>query len=221
MSTKILKVIPLVTNFDEVKKSQLKVNVKEARDQRFIRDKNTNKKLENFAEKFGFSIKSVINNYEKNAKFRAGFIKDPSKQGCAEKTALDLIKQWDGDIINYYYPVPKNEQIYVVNGEITTIRQNDLKNLDLQFFTESKHYNCSLKHIGEAGGAQDNQYNDIRNFLRNCAKKNYGNEYFLAIVDGQYFENKVELLNAEFGSKNVKVLSVNKLYEYLVENESN
>lgn len=197
---------------------QRKRNAKEARLNRFIRDKSTNQKLIDYAKEWGYDIEKVIKKYETDPKFRIFFMKDPNKQSFHEKLQLDLIRGWvDKDFITDFYKVPNNEPLYVVDGELKDEKIDDSKNIDLLFSLGSCKFVSSLKHTNEKGGAQDNQYSDIKNFLRNCNKKDNGNTYFLAIVDGDYYTSKIGLLNEKFGSRNVKILSVNNLHEYLIQ----
>jgi predicted 3-demethylubiquinone-9 3-methyltransferase (glyoxalase superfamily) len=97
---------------------------------------------------------------------------------------------------------------------------NDVKSIDFTFnlvANEKYNFYCSHKYIKALnGGAQDNQYNDIRNFLRNCDKKSEGNNYFIAICDDPYFTSKIETLNNDFGSNNVITLTIDELEDYLL-----
>lgn len=81
---------------------------------------------------------------------------------------------------------------------------------------EEKNIYASHKYIKATyGGAQDNQYNEVRNFLRNCNKINSGNDFYIAICDGPYFETKIETLNIEFGSDNVIAMNIDGLSDFI------
>ena len=76
---------------------------------------------------------------------------------------------------------------------------------------------ASQKYINEkSGGAQDNQFNDIITFLKNCENNNLPCNFF-AIVDGGYFtESKMNILK-KYESKNVFVCSISDLEKVLNE----
>ena len=64
------------------------------------------------------------------------------------------------------------------------------------------NFYCSHKYIKDlsGGGAQDNQYTDIKIFLSNCKRVNTDNDYFIAICDGAYFTDvKMKYMNENYG----------------------
>lgn len=106
--------------------------------------------------------------------------------------------------------------MFVVEGLIVNSRQNDVKSIDFHFNVGEKNVYVSHKYIKATyGGAQDNQYNEVRNFLRNCNKINSGNDFFIAICDGPYFEKKIETLNTDFGSNNVIAINIDGLSDFI------
>jgi hypothetical protein len=65
----------------------------------------------------------------------------------------------------------------------------------------------SLKYVQDAGGAQDNQVNDVKKFLEEAIKyteNNKNNYTFTAIVDGEYIESKILELK-QFTNDKVKI----------------
>ena len=185
-------------------KKQLLNNVKIARKQ--INQEWMRVKIQNWCEKFEKDPEKIKEKILNDDDFTCFFAKDPSKQNFYEKTVARNIKALDfiENFVNYSNSV----DIFVVEGKVTNERKNDVKSVDF-FFTTSENsknlkFYCSHKFIKDTqGGAQDNQYNDIRNFLRNCDKISGGDNFFIAICDGAYFQDKIDTLNAEFGSSNV------------------
>jgi len=185
-------------------KKQLLINVVNARKQ--IDHEWMRIKIQNWCEKFEKDPEKIKEKIIKDDDFTCFFAKDPSKQNFYEKIVAKNIKalSFVEKFVNYSNSV----DIFVVDGKITNERKNDVKSVDFFFTTSENNKNlnfyCSHKFIKDTqGGAQDNQYNDIRNFLRNCAKVATGDNYYIAICDGAYFETKIDLLNSEFGSSHV------------------
>ncbi len=141
------------------------------------------------------------------------FIKDPSKQNLTENiiakyiSSIDLVK----DFINH----SSNVELFVVDGQISNARKNDVKSIDYSWTTNGKKIFATQKYTESEGGAQDNQYNDVRNFLRNC--KGNKDNYFFAIVDGDYYNNRINNLIKEFEDDNIKICHFEDLRERLLE----
>jgi hypothetical protein len=51
--------------------------------------------------------------------------------------------------------------------------------------------------------------------MRNCDKVSTGNDYFIAICDGPYFDSKLKTLNDDFSSKNVLAMNIDDLETFL------
>ena len=193
-------------------KEQLKKNISRVRGE--IKNRDFQLKIQNWSEKYGFEKEEVENKILQDDMFVANFAKDPSKQNIYEKLAVQFIKSIP--FISKFVNLPNNTKLFVVNGEITSKRDNEVKSIDFIFNIGDYKFYCSHKYIREtSGGAQGNQYNDVRNFLRNCKKRSDGNEYFIAICDGPYFDSKISLMNNDFGSSNVKALTIEDLEDYL------
>lgn len=150
-------------------------------------------KITNHADKFGREYDEVKSKIMDDDMYAEWFAKDPAKQNIYEKLAASYISKVENveDFIN----LPSNTKMFVINGQITSDRLNDVKSID--------------------GGAQDNQYNDIRNFLRNCNKVSSGNNYYIAICDGPYFDRKIQILNNDFGSSNVIAMNIDYLEDFI------
>ena len=142
------------------------------------------------------------------------FAKDPAKQNIYEKLAANYISKIKD--VKDFRNLPNNAKMYVVDGKVTSERLNDVKSIDFFFKVGDYNFYASHKYIKATyGGAQDNQYNDIRNFLRNCKKVSNGRNYYLAICDGAYFNTKIKILNADFSSNNVIALRVDDLEKFI------
>ena len=199
-------------NYQEEYNKQLKINISKVRDE--INNDDFKLKISNHAEKFGRDYDDVKNKIMTDDMFAEIFCKDPSKQNLYEKLAAKYVSKIEN--IQNFKNLSNNAKIFMVDGNITNKRQNEVKSIDFIFNVGNKKFYVSHKYIKLTyGGAQDNQYNDIRNFLRNCNKLEGGENYYLAICDGAYFDSKIDILNSEFGSSNVVAMKIDGLKEFI------
>lgn len=193
-------------------KKQLQRNISLVRSE--IENSDFVLKITNHAEKFGRSFDEVKEKIMSDDMYAEIFAKDPSKQNIYEKLAAKYIS--DLDIVSNFRNLPNSAKMFVVEGFVVNTRQNDVKSIDFHFKIGEKNIYASHKYIKATyGGAQDNQYNEVRNFLRNCNKINSGNDFYIAICDGPYFETKIETLNSEFGSDNVIAMNIDGLSDFI------
>lgn len=69
-------------------------------------------------------------------------------------------------------------------------------------------YYATQKYTSEAGGAQDNQRNDVIDFLKRGSIKNK----VAAVVDGKYWDEWKDVLKKEFSNNpNVLITSISEL----------
>lgn len=82
----------------------------------------------------------------------------------------------------------------------------------------------SHKYTKDEGGAQDNQYKDIQEFLKNSRDTSLKNTIFLAICDGDYYKQKdsktgditkIERLKKLTDNKTVFVITIDELKTFL------
>jgi hypothetical protein len=193
-------------------KKQLKINISLVRSE--IDNPDFVLKIKNHAEKFNREPSEIREKIMTDDMYAEIFAKDPSKQNIYEKLAADYISKLK--YISDFKNLPNNAKIFVCDGVIVNKRQNDVKSIDFYFKVGNKNIYVSHKYIKATyGGAQDNQYNDVRNFLKNCNKINSGDDYFISICDGPYFESKIKILNNDFGSKNVIAMGIDDLEGFI------
>lgn len=157
-------------------------------------------KVYNFATKFGFNIDEVNQAIKDNIFLAACFIKDPSKQNFTEKLVAEVLK------IEKLPAAGKNCIRFDENGDILSAnKRNVSKSAD--FYIDNRYY--TQKYTNEAGGAQDNQYKDVMDFLVKGSKKHLVG----AIVDGIYWTNghKAQLVELFKNNPNVVITSVDEL----------
>lgn len=174
-------------------------------------------KVENWAEKFGYSYKKVLDKIKTDEMFRCNFIKDPKKQNIYEKLALNYISNMP-NVSNCI----KDGKTHILAGKPTDDISEKSKSVDFSWKSviNGKELNCyaTHKYTAGAGGHQDNQYNDVIDFINAC-RNNAGivqkDVFFFAICDGDYYtkEKKTKLKN--LAPKNLKVVTIEELYSFL------
>ncbi len=102
----------------------------------------------------------------------------------------------------------------------------DIKSIDFEWEVGAFKFFASHKYTKDGGGAQDNQYEDIQNFLRHTRDCNLKNTIFLAICDGEYYLTKdsktgditkIERLKRLTDGKTSFVMQIDELKEFLAE----
>ena len=200
-----------IPNFQEEFNQKLKENISLVRKQ--INNKDFVLKIGNHAKKFNRTFEQVKQKILEDDMYAEFFAKDPAKQNIYEK----LVANYINGLLNVedFKNLPNSAKLYIVNGKICSKKENDVKSIDFTFKFKNKNFFVSHKYIRDVGGAQDNQYLEIRNFLRNCAKISNGENHFIALCDGEYFKKKLEILKKEFGSTNVHILTTYEIEDFL------
>lgn len=216
-------------DYQEEKNKQIKLNLEDV-------EKNLHKpeyqyKIKRWCEKYNFDFETISKKAEKDYYFRAIFAKDPNKQNIFEKNAAEYIKNIK--VVKNFQKLNNHgpKSIFLSNGKISlntnNIKNKPTKTVDFNWKIENKtgkNYNCYAyhKYIKETGGAQDNQFIDVKNTIKNANSGNKSNLFFF-ICDGEYFTDlKFEQLKSIAESKNIyimKIISLKRLLEKIVSNE--
>lgn len=140
-------------------------------------------------------------------------IKEPGKQNISEIIIAEEIKKIPllESFINYSATV----KLFIVDGELTSKRVDGVKSIDYSWIYNGKQIYATQKYTVGSGGAQDNQHNDIIISLKNAKKMKA--DYFIAIVDGNYYTEKKMNNLKKYETKNVKVCKSGTLEEILIE----
>lgn len=129
------------------------------------------------------------------------FCKDPSKQNISEILAAKVLG-WEKKPSQGSKCIRFND-----DGDIVSTSAGNTKSADFQEFG----YYITQKYTEGEGGAQDNQRNDVIDFLKRGSIKHK----VMAVVDGDYWDSKYKaILIEEFkNNPNVKITSVTELTE--------
>lgn len=154
-------------------------------------DAGLSKRIATFASRFDFAVAEVKKKIRKDEMFRAVFAKDPGKQKIHENIAAAYIARIPGvrDFIQLGH-----DALVVFQGAVSSrkdVRRRGAtmtaKTIDFMWEYKGKKIYASHKYTKQSGGAQDNQYRDLQEFIRQANESNLPNTYFLAIADGKYY----------------------------------
>ena len=141
--------------------------------------KDLEKKILGFLERHGIdkSPEEIKDEIVENRLFAACFAKDPSKQNIAEKVQLRELKPYGVEEL----PNTGPNALYLIDGKIQPppAIKGIHKSIDA---TYGDRY-MTLKYTKVRGGTQDNQKNDVINFIENS-----GDHKIAAITDGPYYQ---------------------------------
>lgn len=146
------------------------------------------------------TVEQVRNEILSNIIVASKFCKDPSKQNISEKLAAEVLK------LKKLPASGKNCIRFNDNGDIVSISTGNTKSAD---FILNGYY-ATQKYTDGTGGAQDNQRNDVIDFLKRGSLKHK----VAAIVDGAYWDKQLPILKEQFSTNpNVWITSVTELTE--------
>ena len=164
------------------------------------RDSSYQEKIDNYCKKFNFQKEVIEKKILEDDYFAAFFVKDPSKQNFTEHLVEELLN-------TKVLPQAGKASIrFKEDGTITAKKEpNTTKSAD--FLINSTY--ITQKYTRGAGGAQDNQFNDVVDFLTKGSKKNS----VAAIVDGSFWDEgkRAELKNYFENNPNVKITSMDNI----------
>ena len=187
------------TELVENKKIEMRLNnIKELRediDKEWVKEKIQNHVL-NF--KGIFTYEEVKKDILENDIVASKFCKDPSKQNISEKLAIEVLN------VKKLPASGRNCIRFNSSGEIVSSANGNTKSADFIY----NGYYATQKFTMEIGGAQDNQRNDVIDFLTRGSINNK----VAAIVDGDYWNKYKPILIEQFkDNPNVLITSVSEI----------
>lgn len=157
-------------------------------------------KISNYCKKFNFDLNDVKEQIMSNDLVASFFAKDPLKQNFTEKLTAELLK------VNPMPQQGKNCIRFNERGEIVSTRTS--KTSKAADFCINEVY-VTQKYTRGRGGAQDNQYNDVVDFL----SKGSIQHRVAAIVDGSFWDEgkRSELKECFKNNTNVSIYAMNDI----------
>ena len=179
-------------DYEKIRKKAYLTNRKDA--VRAMRAGELDKKIKNFSELHGFSIKRIRKEIKTNAIVATFFAKDPSKQRIHEKIAARFIESIPG--VSDFALLP-NAKLYVVRGEVleSDVRKKrdvyaTAKTIDFRWRYGGALFYAAHKYTKGEGGGQGNQYRDLQEFLNESKASSLSDIFFIAIADGVFYLNQ-------------------------------
>lgn len=180
-------------DIEEMKKIQRKINLNILRKE--INKKDTIIKIQNHLNNnphLNLSLEEIQDKILKDDLIASFFIKNPSKQNISEKLIGNFLENLP--IIENFRTLP-NKSDFLVDGKITKMRIAGIKSIDFMWKIGNKTCIATQKYTTGAGGAQDNQFNDVISFLKESQNNNDPELIIFAIVDGDYYTpEKIRIL---------------------------
>ena len=145
-------------------------------------------KIRNFSDRYQIPqkyIKECI--IKEHVVALAVFAKDPTRQKIHERIASEEIRKIKG--VRNFRDL-HNRELYISRGQVMTPEhavQSNAKTIDFAFEYGAHQVYASHKYTEQSGGAQDNQYNDLQDFIRECRDNKNPHIIFIAIADGDYY----------------------------------
>lgn len=211
-------------DWEKALKEQIRENLLECEKQ--LDSKEYRTKIEKWCRKFSFDFATIFAKAKSDFYFRAFFTKDPKKQNIYEKiltkhvTSFPFISNFqklssggknalyiDRGVLRKGNEYPHNKPAKSVDF-YWTIKNDKGKTIEFYAFH---------KYIEESGGAQDNQFKEIKHCIeigRNGSQETKRRVIF--ICDGAYFtDKKIRELKNLISNWNCIVLRSNELFNYL------
>lgn len=208
--------------FNEV----LKKNIEQLQIDLRNNKKDVDTKIKKWSNKFGLDPSVVRQKIVDDNIFSLHYIKDPSRQNFYEKLAAKHIEGFP-NVKNFKkLPGSGGNALVIHKGQLLpykNITSATTKTIDFEWNYMGIKCYATHKYTQNSGGAQDNQYKDVRYFMENARQNNQKMVLFFAICDGSYYQkkgkagsNKIEALNSELGRSNkLEALTIDELFAYL------
>ncbi len=165
-----------------------------------LESKEYRTKIEKWCRKFGFDFNTVLEKAKNDYLFRAFFAKDPKKQNIYENYLIKYINSLE--FVSDFQKLNSGGKsvLYIDRGVVRKGSEypHDKPAKSIDFFWTIKNQKGEIinfytyhKYIEESGGAQDNQFNEIKKCIeigRNGSQEI--NRRIIFICDGAYFTDK-------------------------------
>ena len=179
-------------------------------------DDNLLEKVTNFAARFGFDLKDVLKKVEKDVMFAAHFAVSPSRQNIYENIAAQHIGTLPN--VKNFQKLPTGA-LSVSQGAVMSRAElarhggrSGAKTVDFTWEVGKTRVYASHKYTKEEGGAQDNQYQDLQQFIKEARDSSLKSTVFIAIADGPYYKGRrLKNLKSLANGRNVFALSIDEL----------
>jgi hypothetical protein len=199
-------------------------NLKEVQDAAINREAWMVNKVTRWCHRWGdhHRVEEMLSKISYDLDLARFFAKDPQKQSFHEKYGQKSMIEAGLDIKDL--PASGTSALYVYDGKLLTKQSSKpeprIKSVDCICKAKTSHTDYILqKWIADSGGAQDNQFSDIRGYVEQ------GNVYTLlnknevriiALVDGPYFTpERMGILRSDISQTNQNRVLVLNTVDYI------
>ena len=155
--------------------------------------KPKSKKMVKYCKARGIPINDMMDAINREPMMKWLFVKDPKKQNIYECIAAEYLQGMD--MISDFRHLP-NRDLLLAGGMLISSKEAEKRGADakaksIDFTWKTKKYTvyASHKYTNEPGGAQDNQYRDLVEFIEEAGRSNVTDAVFIAIADGAYYDS--------------------------------
>jgi hypothetical protein len=202
----------------------------------FIKDKALLTKIQNYATRNSLPFALILYEMKNNDLFCLHFAKSPIKQSFHQTLAFKYLKSIPGISNPELLPSSGTDAKYQISGMVLSEAQSKGssskgKSIDFEWQFKSsktgKTITCYATHkfTRDFGGAQDNQFKDVVEFLRNAVAAKSNDLFFFAICDGPYYlapyencSSKIDYLNTQYSGSRCKAVTIDQLEEFVKTN---
>jgi len=178
------------------------------------KDKNLIEKIEKFLIhnqflKQKYVINDILSKIQDDELFASHFVISPKKQSFAENLQKKYLESY------YDTKLEKSKLRFNERAEFGEFKKNKTTTKTIDFYAPEIQCYFICKYTEEEGGSQNNQENDVISFIMATLKyfeNNDNDEYFIFILDGNYYQNKFADLKKLIGNeKRIKITSCQRL----------
>lgn len=211
-------------DWEKALKEQIKENLLEC--EKKLDNKAYRIKIKKWCRKFGFDFNEVFEKAKHDYLFRAFFAKDPKKQNIYETSLAKYINSLE--FVSDFKKLSSGGKnaLYIDRGVIRKGSEyphdKPAKSVDFYWNIKDKkgettNFYAYHKYIEESGGAQDNQFNEIKKCIEIGRDGNQEvNRRVIFVCDGAYFtDKKIKALKNLISTWNCIVLRSSELLNYL------
>lgn len=164
------------------------------------------KKIASFCKRRGIPVADIMAAMEREPMMKWLFVKDPKRQNFYECVAAEYIRGMD--LVSGFRHLATREMLLAGGMTMGTVEARErgadprAKSIDFAWTTGQYEVLASHKYTEESGGAQDNQYRDLLEFVEEARRSTATDRAFIAIADGPFYD----MQDGRLGGKRIDCL---------------
>ena len=169
-----------------------------------IEDESLKQKITSHWEVYGLDLEDFFQELRTNEYLQSFFAKNPLKQGLHEQIAIKYLSEELPTFKQVRKLSQKNNCGLFLNSTGLSKSRSISKAIDFYLESDNNIYVFTHKYTKQSGGAQNNQYEDVLNFLRYAPNSPFKDQltnktvHIGAILDGDFYTDKIEETQNKF-----------------------